>query len=48
MTLTGESEILNVKPVQIPLCPPQISHGLVWNRTRVPGGQGPVTACLSL
>jgi hypothetical protein len=30
---TGETEMSGAKPVQLPLCPPQISHGLTWNRT---------------
>jgi hypothetical protein len=34
MVLTGkERSILNI-PVQVPLCPPQISHGLTWDRNR--------------
>jgi hypothetical protein len=35
MTLTGETEVLGEKPVTVPLCSPQISHGLAWDRTRV-------------
>jgi hypothetical protein len=32
MKLTGETEVLGEKPVPVPLCPPQIPHGLtmVW------------------
>jgi len=28
---TGETEVLGEKPVLVPLCPPQIQHGLVWD-----------------
>jgi hypothetical protein len=28
MKLTGENRQLGEKPVPVPLCPPQISHGL--------------------
>jgi len=31
---TGETEMAGAKPVQLPLCPPQTSHGLTWNRTQ--------------
>jgi hypothetical protein len=31
MTLTGSA---GEKPVPEPLCPPKISHGLAWDRTR--------------
>jgi hypothetical protein len=34
MILTGESEKLGEKPVPVPLCPPQIPHGLTRARTR--------------
>jgi hypothetical protein len=34
MILTGETEELGAKPIPVPLCPPQISHGLTWARTR--------------
>jgi hypothetical protein len=37
MILTGEIEVLREKPVTVPLCPPQISHGLSWVRTRTSG-----------
>jgi hypothetical protein len=30
MTLTGEPEELGEKPVPVPLCSPQIKHGLTW------------------
>jgi len=26
----GKTEVLGEKPVTVPLCPPQISHGLTW------------------
>jgi len=29
----GETELLGEKPVTVPLCPPQTSHGLTWDRT---------------
>jgi len=28
-----KSEVLGEKPVAVSLCPPQISHGLNWDRT---------------
>jgi hypothetical protein len=34
MKLTGENRQLGEKPVPVPLCPPQISHGLSRDRTR--------------
>jgi hypothetical protein len=34
MKLTGENRQLGEKPVAVSLCPPQISHGLTWDRTR--------------
>jgi hypothetical protein len=34
MKLTGENRQLGEKPVPLPLCPPQISHGLTRDRTR--------------
>jgi hypothetical protein len=40
MTLTGETEVLGDKPVLVPLCPPQIPKGMVWNRTRAFAGTG--------
>ena len=30
----GKTEVLGEKPVPVPLCPPQISHGLARDRTR--------------
>jgi hypothetical protein len=30
----GNIEVLGEKPVPVPLCPPQIPHGLTWNWTR--------------
>jgi hypothetical protein len=33
MILTGETEVLGGKPVPVPLCAPQISQGLTWERT---------------
>ena len=30
----GKTEVLGEKPVPVPLCPPQIPHGLIWDRTR--------------
>jgi hypothetical protein len=30
----GKTEVLGGKPVPVPLCPPQIPHGLTWDRTR--------------
>jgi hypothetical protein len=33
MTLTENSEVLGDKPFPVPLCPPQISHSLNWDRT---------------
>jgi hypothetical protein len=29
-----KTEVLGEKPVPVPLCLPQISHGLAWNRTQ--------------
>jgi hypothetical protein len=34
MILTGKIEELGEKPVPIPLCPPQITHGQTRARTR--------------
>jgi hypothetical protein len=34
MILTGKIEELGGKPVRIPLCPPQITHGQTRARTR--------------
>jgi hypothetical protein len=33
MKLTGENRQLGEKPVPVPLCPLQISHGLTRDRT---------------
>lgn len=38
----GGGEVLGEKLVQVPLCPPQISHGLIRDRTRA-FGEMPVT-----
>jgi hypothetical protein len=32
MKLTGKTEVLGEKPVPMPLCPPQIPHGLTLDR----------------
>ena len=40
MILTGETEVLGDKPVTVPICPPEISHGLAWVRTRVSAMRG--------
>jgi hypothetical protein len=34
MKLTGENRSTRRKPVPVPLCPPQIPHGLAGDRTR--------------
>jgi hypothetical protein len=34
MKLTGENRRTREKPVSMPLCPPQIPHGLSRDRTR--------------
>jgi hypothetical protein len=34
ITLTGENQVLGEKPVPVPLRPPQISHGLNWDRNK--------------
>jgi hypothetical protein len=34
MKSKGENRQLGEKPVPVPLCPPQISHGLIRDRTR--------------
>jgi hypothetical protein len=36
----GKTEVLGEKPVLLPLCPPQISHGLTWDRTRASAVRG--------
>jgi hypothetical protein len=38
--LTGETEELGEKPVPVPLCPPQIPHGLTRARTRASAVRG--------
>jgi hypothetical protein len=38
MKSTGENRQLGEKPIPVPLCPPQISHGPFWDRT--PGLRG--------
>jgi len=34
MIVTGDAGVLGEKPCPVPLCPPKISHGLTWDRTR--------------
>jgi hypothetical protein len=36
----GKTEIFERKPVPVPLCPPQIPHGLTRNRTRASAVRG--------
>jgi hypothetical protein len=31
----GKPKYWGGKPVPVPFCPPQIPHGLTWDRTRV-------------
>ena len=31
---TGKTDVLEEKPVPGPFCPPDISYGLTWDRTR--------------
>jgi hypothetical protein len=33
MILTGKTAVVGQEPVQVPLCPPQISYKLTWGRT---------------
>jgi hypothetical protein len=40
MKLTGENWQLGEKPVPVPICPPQISHGLTRDRTRASAVRG--------
>jgi hypothetical protein len=40
MKLAGENRQLGEKPVPVPLCPPQISHGLTRDRTRASAVNG--------
>jgi hypothetical protein len=47
MTLTGETDVTGDTPVLVPLCPPQIPEGMVWNRTRASAGTGRrLTLCI--
>jgi hypothetical protein len=41
MKLTGENRQLGEKPIPVPLCPPQISHGLYLGSN--PGLRGGIT-----
>jgi len=46
MIVTGETEVLRENPVTVPLCPPQMSRGLAWDRTRTSAVKGKqLTAC---
>jgi hypothetical protein len=36
----GKTEVLGEKPVPVPLCPPQIPHGLARDRTRASAVEG--------
>jgi hypothetical protein len=36
MILTGENEVLGVKPIQMSLCPSQISHGVTRDEPGLP------------
>jgi hypothetical protein len=38
--LTGVNRQLGEKPFPVPLCPPQIPHGLTWDRTRASAVEG--------
>jgi len=40
MTLTGENEVLEGKPVRFPLGPPHIAHGLAQDQTWVSAVKG--------
>jgi hypothetical protein len=31
----GKTEVLGEKLIPVPLCPPQIQHGIVWNWARI-------------
>jgi hypothetical protein len=49
MILTGKTKEFGENPVPVPLCPPQISHGLTWDQTQasvVTGQQ--LTTCVSI
>jgi hypothetical protein len=43
MKLTGENRQLGEKPVTVPLCPPQISHGLDLGSNPGLRGERPAT-----
>jgi hypothetical protein len=47
MKLTGENRQLGEKPVPMPLCPPQISHGLDLGSNPGLRGERPATNRLS-
>jgi hypothetical protein len=47
MKLTGENRQLGEKPVPVPLCPPQISHGLDLGSNSGLRGERPATNRLS-
>jgi hypothetical protein len=47
MKSTGENRQLGKKPVPVPLCPPQISHGLDLGPNPDLRGERPATNCLS-
>jgi hypothetical protein len=47
MKLTGENRQLGEKPVPVPLCPPQISHGLDLGPNPGLRGERPATNRLS-
>jgi hypothetical protein len=47
MQLTGENRQLGEKPVPVPLCPPQISHGLDLGSNPGLRGERPTTNRLS-
>jgi hypothetical protein len=40
MILIGETEVLREKPVTVPVCPQQMSHGLAWDSTRASAVKG--------
>jgi hypothetical protein len=49
MKLTGETKVLGEKPVPVPLCPPQIIHGLTRDRTRPSATNAVITeVCLHM
>jgi hypothetical protein len=47
MKLAGENRQLEEKPVPVPLCPPQISHGLDLGSNLALRGERPATNRLS-